>query len=192
MSSAAVDLDQSRGDIAVAASRNERSNRPTHLVVMAIAITAVSLVFLLFAVKSRSGALAEFAKEKKTGATAAELVVQLREIKSAEASTSVRYGRNESELLQSKFSNAAAAAGIKDFPQVFTRKPQNDRDIGGAHRTKVGYDVRDESMPNLMKWVQNVVRDTPGLEVYSITLKPEATQWFLRVNFSRWERTEPK
>ncbi len=192
MSSTAVDLDQNRGDIAVAASRNERSNRPTHLVIIAIGLTAIALVFLLFAIKARSGGLAELAKEKKIGTTAAELVAQLREIKSAEASTSVRYGKSETELLQSKFSNAAAAAGLKQFPPVYTRKPQNDRDIGGVHRTKVGYDVRDESMPNLMKWVQNVVRDTPGLEVYSIQLKPEATGWFLKVTFSRWERTEPK
>lgn len=189
MSSTAVDLDQNRGDIAVAASRNERSNRPTHLVIMAIALTAIALVFLLIATKARSGGLAELAKEKKVGTAAAELVAQLREIKSAEASTSVRYGKSETELLQSKFSNAAAAAGLKQFPQVYTKRPQNDRDIGGVHRTKVGYDVRDESMPNLMKWVQNVVRDTPGLEVYSITLKPEATGWLLKITFSRWERT---
>ncbi len=193
MSSTAINLDDVRGDIAGAASRNERRNRPTHLVVIAIALAAISLVALLFMLRSRTSAQALLVKETKIGENAVELAQQLKEIRIAEESTTIRYGAAESDLPPSKFINAGAAAGLKNPIQLPTRnKPVADKDINGVHRIKVAYEAKDESMPNLMKWVQNVVRDIPGLEVYSISLKPEATQWVLKVTFSRWERTEPK
>ena len=188
MTTSAIDLDQARGDVAVAASRNERRNRPTHLVVIAIALAAAAAIALLMMVRQRNSARSLLANEQRVGESAVELVAQLREIKAAEESTSIRYGGPESDLTPSKFSNAGAAAGLKQPPRLPDRQFQ-DRDMGGVHRTKWTYSVKDESMPNLMKWVQLAVRDIPGLEVYSISLKPEATQWSLKVTFSRWERS---
>ena len=191
MTTSALDLDQARADVAVAASRNQRRNRPTHLVVLAIALAAVSLIALLFMLQRRNDAKTAMSKERGVGDKATELVAQLRELKAAEDSTSVRYGGAESELTPSKFKNAANAVGLKHAPALPLRQAV-DKEISGVHRLRWTYEVKDESMPNLMKWVQQVVRDIPGLEVYSISLKPEATQWSLKVTFSHWERAEQK
>jgi hypothetical protein len=37
--------------------------------------------------------------------------------------------------------------------------------------------------------VEIATRDVPGLEVYSVRIRPETNQWDLNVTFSRWERT---
>ena len=56
--------------------------------------------------------------------------------------------------------------------------------------TKFDYEVRDESLAALMDWMNRAVAAVEGLEVYSVSIKPEAQAWNLRVTFSRWEREQ--
>ena len=160
-----------------------------HLVIIAGLVAVVAVGVLLLAVNQRHDAMKTLGAERKKGEEIAEMVATYSELKTAEQNATVRFGQAE-DLKASKIKNAATAAGIKN-PQEPTRQDPG-KDLGGVRRIKVSYEIRDESMPNLMKWIQIAVHDIPGLEVYSVTLKPEASQWLMKVTFCRWERVESK
>jgi len=80
--------------------------------------------------------------------------------------------------------------GLKDrIPLPAARPPDVQRALG-SQQLRFDYEVRDEDLPRLLSWVQKCIADVSGLEVYSVTLRPEAHKWKLNVSFSRWERIE--
>jgi hypothetical protein len=60
----------------------------------------------------------------------------------------------------------------------------------GVQRVRFEYRaVRDEKLEALLGWLGQATEDIPGLEVFSVTIKPEAAGWLMDVVFTRWERT---
>ncbi|MBU6413503.1 MAG: hypothetical protein KGS45_08515 [Planctomycetes bacterium] len=178
--------EQARQDVAVAAARQARRNTPTHLIILALLLLGIALVCTLVAGASRSSAQLRLDAQKRQSTRVAELVARLNQLSEAERSGIQRWGQ-PAERVQSKIQQAAVQAGIKAaIPPV---NPTRSSPIGDAQRIQFKYDIRDESLPALLKWVEIATRDVPGLEVYAVRIRPEANQWDLNVTFSRWERT---
>ena len=77
---------------------------------------------------------------------------------------------------------------LKAVP-IGSRTVNPDRNIGW-NQVRYSYNIKDESLDSLLRWAQFVQDDVPSLEVYSVTLRPEATEWSLTIVFSRWEKPE--
>lgn len=179
--------EQARQEVAVAAARQARHNTPTHLVILALILLGVALVCTLVAARSRSAAQDRLDAQKRQAGRVAELVARLNQLAEVERSGVQRWGQ-PAERVQSKIQQAAAMAGLKSaIPPV---NPTKSSPINDAQRIQFKYDIRDESLPALLKWVELATRDVPGLEVYAVRIRPEANQWDLNVTFSRWERTK--
>lgn len=179
--------EQARQDVAVAAARQARRNTPTHLVIFAAVLLGIALICTLVAASSRSAAQDRLDAQKRQSSRIAELVARLNQLSDAERAGIQRWGQ-PAERVQSKIQQAAVQAGLKTaIPPV---NPTKSGPVGNAQRTQFRYDIRDESLPALLKWVELATRDVPGLEVYSVKIRPEANQWDLNVTFSRWERTK--
>jgi hypothetical protein len=178
--------EQARQEVAVAAARQARRNTPTHLIVIAVVLMGIALICTLVAAGSRAAALSRLDTQKRQAARVAELVARLNQLTDAERAGIQRWGQ-PAERVQSKIQQAATQAGLKAaIPPV---NPTKSSPVGDAQRIQFKYDIRDESLPALLKWVEIATRDVPGLEVYSVRIRPEANQWDLNVTFSRWERT---
>ena len=80
----------------------------------------------------------------------------------------------------------AQEAGIKNKLQI----PRDEEERRGASkRVKFRFDnVQDESLPALLSWLDKAVTELPGMEVYSVSIRPLANQWVMNVTFARWER----
>ena len=89
------------------------------------------------------------------------------------------------EGIRSRIMAAGTEAGLKNAVQL----PRNEKSRGGtdAVQQRLVYDVRDESLDAIVRWIDIALRGTTGLEVYALSVRPEANQWNCKVTFSRWE-----
>jgi len=182
--------DDDRSRHALTASRSARRSRPRHLVVLAALLVAVAAVVAWSS--SRSLAKAERSVTYQRGVAtqvvdASAKLAQLRQAGTIEGS-----GENDAiPQLRSRVAQAAADAGLAN-PNVLPSSERAELRRPGLNsiQGKFVYDVRDQSLGALVRWVELATRDVPDLEVYSVKLLPEAQQWHLIVTFSRWERAD--
>jgi len=173
------------------AARRERLNRPRHLVALSIVLLLIASGFVVYAWTQRAAAFEELATQR----TQADLVVGVAtKLKALEAKAAAegrpKWGAPITEI-RSKIQQAATLAGLKSAGTLLPQEQtdQLDRKLG-VQRKKLTYrEVRDESLENLLRWVQSTAAEIPGLEVYALDiLQPEPNQWKITVVFSRWER----
>lgn len=182
--------DDDRARQSMDALRAERRSQPRHL----IALAAVLVLVAGGVTWSSSSSLAAARKSLKFQQTQAEDIAiaaaQLNQLRAASATE----GSRENEAvpqLRSRIAQAAADAGLKN-PNILpsSERPELRRPGLNSIQRKFSYDLRDESLPALLKWIELATRDVPDLEVYSVKLLPEQQQWHLLVTFSRWERAD--
>lgn len=174
-----------RDHLAGAAARREQHNRPTVLLVAGGLLFAVTLVVLLVAVGQRLAADRALAQARTQAQDMGAKAARLEQLTQA-SSQKGRAGIGAPiETIRSRISAVAREAGVKGDVPLPT--PKMGAKGPGARQQRLQYEVRDESLDNLLAWMQNAVRDVPGLEVYAVTLRPEAAAWYCKVTFSRWE-----
>lgn len=172
------------------ASRAEavaRANRPTHLVFFAALVLGVALVVAILAWRADAGAgrslrnrVAELTQIRDRADRLATLRAQLA------GSPAEDRNRPIPDLL-STMGALAREAGLSDPPAV----PSTDNDpFEGARRVSYTYTVRDESVENLVGWVELATERIPGMHTRRITLKPQANAWTMDVTFARFERLD--
>jgi hypothetical protein len=198
-------LEQARLELAATAARAERRNRPTALPAGAAALLAVSIVALLWAAAKRSSAELALADERRA---AEEYVQASARLEQARALGGDRPNpANESnDRIRSRIIAAAERAGMTAdhpgmtgasslVPTVSTdlKQPASaDGKTPATQRSKFTYqNVKQSSLEAMIQWVNNAVEDIPGLEVFMISVKPEANGWNMTVAFTRWERVGP-
>jgi len=180
--------DDDRSRQSMLALRSERQSRPTHLIVLAGLLVAVAAVTTWTSSASLAKAERSLNFQRKMASEIVDASSKLTQLRQ----TSVTEGSGENEAipqLRSRVAQAAAEAGLKN-PNILPSTERADPRRPGLNsiQRKFTYDVRDESLASLVKWVELAIRDVPDLEVYSVKLLPEAQQWHLLVTFSRWER----
>ncbi|MDI1289384.1 MAG: hypothetical protein PSX37_05460 [bacterium] len=182
--------DDDRSRQSMDALRFERRSRPRHLVALAGLLVLVAGGVAWSSSRSLAAANKTLAYQQKVAAEVTEAAGKLNQLRAANAAD----GSRENEAvpqLRSRIAQAAADAGLKN-PNVLpsAERPEIRRPGLNSIQRKFSYDVRDESLGALLKWMELATRDVPDLEVYSIKLQPEAQQWHLVVTFSRWERAD--
>ncbi len=185
MSRGAESIQELRDHLAGAAARREQHNRPTVLLLAGGLVFAVTLVVLVVCVTQRLSADRDLARARTQAQDLGSKAARLEQLTQA-SSQKGRAGIGAPiETIRSRISAVAREAGVKGDVPLPT--PKTGAKNAGARQQRLQYEVRDESLDNLLAWMQNAVRDVPGLEVYSVTLRPEPATWYCKVVFSRWE-----
>jgi len=176
--------------LAGVAARAQRHNRPLHLVLFAGAILLVSVIALLVSLRSHSAARAQLADQELLATNTLKAAAKLKALQDV-AGRDIGPRLNEpATQVFSRIEQAGVDAGLKSKVPLPPR-PRVERPAGKQSvHTKFDYEVRDESLAALMDWMNRAVAAVEGLEVYSVSIKPEAQAWNLRVTFSRWEREQ--
>ena len=183
--------EETRLALAAEAARTERQNQPKGMLYGAGLLLLVALIFLGVAFQTSLGAFTELNTQKKQAqdvATQAGKLKALREL----ATTDPSVNQSAPQVL-TRVELAGVEVGLKSPVRLPVR--HNDRAPGAPSQlAHFDYEVRDESLPLLLQWVEKAQQNVPGLEVYGVSLRPEsptgAHQWVLRVSFTRWEKVE--
>lgn len=183
-----------RLELALEAARSERRNRPVGVVVIAGLLFGVALIYVLLAFSALAGAKSRLDATQVKASEAVRVASRLAALKAAEASGSGPRAFEKNANLLTDISTQAREAGFKpeNIDKVIPKSTYVNRPSGtkGVLQRQYSYEVRAEPLPVLLDWLNRCTAKINGLEVYSVSLTPEAQSWFLKVTFSRWERDE--
>lgn len=179
---------EARFELATIAASAARRNRPTHLIVIGFVLALVAAVALLVSFLQYQSAQAALARQEAFGREVLDRIAELKAWQKAAAD-----GKNKPVSAQAEIGStlqaAAARAGVRASANLIPSRSQTPTRFQDVQRRKISYDdVRDESLEVLLKWLENAQKDVPGLEVYDLTIRPEANVWAMKVTFARWER----
>jgi hypothetical protein len=177
------------GELASAAARAQRRNRPMSLVVLGAIALVVGAIIALTGWSAHRDARSRVDRAKDNAEKMLELGATLKAMQDAEAAAGgPRLVESPTNVL-SRIEAAGPRAGLKKPVGVGTRSSIPDRATGWS-QTRYAYNVKDESLGSLVGWAEQVTKDLPGVEVSSVSIRPEASEWAMTVVFTRWERTE--
>ncbi len=182
-------IDDLRSRLAAQASRAEQRNRPRVLILGAAVLFAVGAWFAWDGFQRRSDASGQAAAAQRNAEATLAAASRLQGLI---ASTSGQDGPEPSEPtsgLLSRIEALGPRAGLKSRVPIGSLSTKPERSLGW-NQVRATYTIRDESMNAILTWVNMVVGDIPGMEVHTITIRPEAAEWVVIVIFSRWEKAE--
>lgn len=182
MSSTAID--DLKAELGVVSLRQQSQNRPVRLLVVTGIVLVVAVIFLLVGISRKFSADARLVKDR---AQTKEILILANRLDRLKVAAQTREGGVgiQIEGIRSRILAAGTEAGLKN--PIPLPRPEQSRGGVDAVQQRLAYDVRDESLDAITRWIEIALRGTSGLEVYSISIKPEANQWNCKVTFSRWE-----
>lgn len=176
-----------RYELAGQASARERRNRPRGLLVLGLVVAAIGLITLGVGFLRDRSATADLRKHERQLAELVRLDAQLQALASADGPDDADELAPVPNLL-TQLEDLAIDAGLGKPPTPQPR-PDRERTAEGLQRIKITYPTMRSSDPAvLLGWVRDATEQIPGLEVFSISLRPGATDWTMSVTFTRWER----
>lgn len=175
-----------RFELAMAASGNERRNRPTLLVVLSVIAVVAAMGGAVWGMNARAKARADLVRALSAQARTERMAQEWGQLETQEKeSPDANIGRPIPDLL-SQMEGLATRAGIKDKPKPPRQSPQTRN---GITVTEYYYsEVKDPSLKALLEWLRLAGTQIPGMEVYGLDLRPDPTNWYMNVTFRRWER----
>jgi cell division protein FtsB len=178
-----------RAELAAIAARTQHANQPRNVVLLAGLLAAVAILILSVAWRANASALEQAELAQDRARAAASKAAELRALEQAGATRSSEVNEPIARML-SRIERAGVDAGLKNqIPVPGQRAGTVERRLG-TRQMQLTYQLRDPSFEALARFMQRAVQEVPGLEVYSIRIRPEQQNWFLEVVFSRWERAE--
>ena len=188
----AINSEEARLLAAAQAARSERRNSPRYLIFGAGLVLAMALLWLLMSYRSFAAAKASLAKQLADRETIARNVTELQQLKAASGADNGPRLAEQEGAIRTRLREIGKAAGLKEeniTPKAVRREQR--KDLGSVLLT-ASFDARDESLAPLFSWLERTVAEMPGVEVYKISIRPEAQKWYMQVTFSRWEKPETK
>jgi hypothetical protein len=183
--------DDARFELVAAAGARERQNRPVWLVGAAAALLAVMIVVAALGVLSRNRAIGALRTNLSDQAQVERMAAEwraLNELESQPGNISIGAPRTD---LRSTLENLAMAAGVKTARQLSPRESTESQGAITVRRLAY-FNVREQSLSSLLEWLRRATQDPAtrihGLEVESLSLKPENNAWNMSLTLRRWER----
>jgi len=182
--------EEARTSLLAAAAGSERRNRPVYLVAIASLLLLACAISLGWSLWVLGAASREFGRERGAATALAQSVGRLKELEAAQGGG--EKGPPANDRILTMLQAAAEKAGIANSKGLIPRQGAPETRAGGVQRVKFDYDaVRDPSLEPLLLWLKHAGEDVPGIEVYSVNLRPEANGWLMKVVFQRWQRAGP-
>lgn len=185
----AADLHAARSAMSEAARRR---NTPNGLLVLSLGLFLVSTAALVWSASSRKAANEALDARIAQAQTIREQVAAIKEIKSQAAR--VRDTRANEPLKGALLTIRNTApeklrTSLDQFPG--REAPGTTDNAAKLVQKKFQYsNLRHDSIEDIMAWLQEATLSIKGLEVESLTIRPEAATWQVNVVFARWERKE--
>lgn len=185
----ALELHATRAAMSDAARRR---NTPSGLLVLSLGLFLVSAASLVWAASSRKAANETLDARYAQAKNIRELVASIKEITSQAAK--VRDTRANEPLKGALLTIRNTApeklrTALDQFPGRET--PGTNDSAAKLVQKKYQYsNLRHDSVEDVMAWLQEATTTIKGLEVESLTIRPEAATWQVNVVFTRWERKE--
>jgi hypothetical protein len=176
--------DEGRFELAMAASAQEKRNRPVALPLLAAVVLMASLIFAVWALSARNAAERNRVVAQSDEAAVKQMASDWQELVRQEHDAPGLSGEKMPNLL-SRMESLAREAGLKATPanpQTASEPRQGIIVTTYSYRT-----VKDASLTALMEWIRKAA-EIPGMEVTELKLKAEPTDWSMDVTFRRWER----
>jgi hypothetical protein len=185
--------DDSRLELAMAAMRRERRNRPRALPMLALVVLAVAVASLIWTFSVRAAAATRLSRASSSLANIQGVVSQL---------DAMETQRNDPKYnpeidMVGKLQRFAAQL---ELPRVEVRQTNPTTSVNVKGFTKRVYVtvIPDTDPALLLRWVAESTNGVnfPGLEVEMLKLTPGRTLendtvgWTLDIAFRRWERTQ--
>lgn len=176
------------GALAMRAQAGASRNRPRSLVLGACLVFVCGAALCLHGMSKASDALGRTQRARTQADKTMQSLAHLDSLIKRGAGEGPRI-EGSSQML-SKIEAAGLRAGYPaPFPVGLTGNTPR-RDIS-ANQVTVRYNqMKHADLDVLLAWVNGAVADVPGLEVLSLTVKPEAEKWSMDVRFARWERAD--
>jgi hypothetical protein len=178
-------IDELKSELGMVARRSEGQNRPVRLVYITGAVLVASVIFLAIGISKRFAADASLERSRTRAVELLSLADRLEKLKAAAQDREGGSLGVPIEGIRSRIRAAGAEAGLKS--PLPLPKDDNAKGTSEAVQRRLIYEVRDESLDAVVRWMEIALRGTSGLEVYALTVRPEANQWYCKVTFSRWE-----
>lgn len=185
--------DDGRIELAMAAARTERRNRPRGLVVLAAVVLAASIVFLLWVLASRAAAATSLSRANASLAVIDGVTKQLDAMERQRASPRFNPENDMVGLLQ----RFAGSLGLPRT-EVSSKDPTTAAAVKGFVKRTYSTTINEADPELLLSWVAQSSDGAkfPGLEIDSMRLTPGRTSetgrvvWNLDITFRRWERQQ--
>jgi hypothetical protein len=185
--------EDTRFELAASAAARERRNRPMWIVGAAAVLLAGVLLVALLGISMNASARADLRRELEDQAHVEQLLGQLRQLTEAQSDAGATNIGTPMTDLRTRLETLARTAGFKDAP--FSTN-EDVRDIGNGIRIrKMPYfNVKAPSLGVVLEWLRLATQDPasriPGLEVESLTMKPDPKDntWSMNFTLRRWER----
>lgn len=176
-----------RYQLASRADAGARSNRPSHLIAIAGLVLVVTLAVALFAWRSDAAAGRRMRSRTSELITLRDRAERLSTLQAQLAGSPAEDRNRPIPDLLSRMGSLATEAGLATVPAP--PRTANDA-FPDARRINYSYTVRDESIENLIGWVELATQRIPGLHARRVMLKPQPNAWTLDVTFARFERLD--
>ena len=176
-----------RFELVLGAAGRERRNRPVGLLVAAACILIACAVFAVYAIGARATDRRGLIRAQQDQAKVVGLIEKWKTLAKSSTDSSGVVGQ-PGAFKVSRMEELATKAGMKTKPN--TPRSIEDKTHAGIVLTRYIYtEVRDDNLKALVEWARSGCAEIPGLELESITLKPEPAGWKLDATFRIWERT---
>lgn len=176
--------DEVLAEMAVAAAMREQRNRPTALVVIAVALLASAVVATAWGLSSRASAVRALRRGVQEHADAQRLIDELASLRRINEASGPAGEPIPDLTLWGKLDELATSCGLPKPQQPTMRTtPVGRVDV----KTYTYQNVRSENLGALLEWVRSASESVPGLEVFGVQLRSDATGWTLSATFRRLE-----
>ena len=176
--------DDTRFELAAAAAARERRNRPVAPTVAAIVALAAAGLAAVLGLAARASAQREYSDRQAAAVRISSMLTErealLRRVDAPDL-TPV-------DKPISKIGEMATLAGLSEVPPP-PRNPRQTQAAGGTIHEYIYPNIKSADLVPLLDWLRLSAAEIPGLEVYSLNLKPDPAGWTMTVTFRRWERS---
>ncbi len=178
-------LEDLRSSLAAQASRAEQRNRPRALIITACIVLVVGAWFAWDGYSRSTDAAENASTQQRYSENVLKAAGRWQALQSQDTVHVV----GPMSSLYSRIESLGENAGLKTRVPIPSTQTKPERSLGW-NQVKPTYNIKDPELSAVLKWVDLVVADIPGMEVHTITIRPEATEWNVSVVFSRWEKAE--
>jgi hypothetical protein len=181
--------EDARLELAMAAAARERRNRPRGLVVGALAVLLIAAIAAGMGIKSQRRAVRSLRHTLEDQAQVEAMAAEFRALSEQERAAGTQRAGEPIQNFRSLMETLATQAGMSSRPSPTELTP--DRQGSVLVRTW-SYEFQEANIKAVLDWLRRATVDPvsriPGLEVFSLDLKPSGEKWQVTLRLRRWER----
>jgi len=174
------------------AASTQRRNRPVYLVYIALILLTFSLVWAMSSFGAYRKARQTLDKQLDDAQTIRDNAIAVQVLRDKTSADPERKLRDQDPQFRGRLRAAAVNSGLNEVEAgIAISPPQEHRNLGSL-LVRVTLECRHDTLPPLLAWLERCVVEFPGLEVYSVEIRPDAQKWNFKAVLNSWEKAPPR